>query len=79
VLSLPDLHKKPTPASDLPPRLDGVLRFTGGGTSGGGGSGGGGGDKGGSSGSSSGWTKHQQEAVFAGGLELLAASTDCYR
>jgi len=42
VLALPDLHKKPQPASDLPPRLDAVLRFTAekgkGGDGGGGGS-----------------------------------------
>jgi len=66
VLALPDLHKKPLPASDLPPRMDAVLRFAS--------------DKGKDGGSGgSAWTKHQQEAVFSGAMELLAQATDCYR
>lgn len=35
------------------------------------------GKDGGSGGSA--WTKHQQEAVFSGAMELLAQATDCYR
>ena len=58
VLKLPDLHKRPAPASDLPPRLEDVLRFP---------------EATGLS------TRHQQDAVFASALDLLAHTTDAYK